>query len=239
LLKELLALLRAMDELPPKEDPDQPSRPRAVVLTGAGDKAFAAGADVEELAGMSAPQALGFSELGHELTRFMERCSLPIIAAVQGFALGGGCELALAADFIIAADNAVFGQPEVKLGLIPGFGGTQRLARRVGIARARQMIYTGKPLRAAEAKALGLVNEVVPRQELLSRVQTLAGIIAKNAPLAVSSAKRAINEGFDTNLGVATQLEANAFAALFGSEDTQTGIRCFLDKQDDPEFKGR
>lgn len=237
-LGELLAVLRELDGLPRHTGHADVDRPRAVVLTGAGDKAFAAGADVEEMATMSAEQALAYSELGLEVTGFMERCSLPIIAAVQGFALGGGSELALAADFIVAAENAVFGQPEVKLGLMPGFGGTQRLARRVGIARARQFIFTGQSIRAAEAKDLGLVNEVVPKQELAGRVRALARRIAKNAPLAVASAKRAINEGFDADLRVATQLEARSFAALFDSNDTRRGIECFLDKQDPPAFEG-
>ena len=231
LLSELLALLTDLNS-------DQAACPRALVITGAGERAFASGADLEQLVDMNTREALRFSELGTRTFESMERCSFPIIAAVRGFALGGGFELALAADFVIAADNAVFGLPEVKLGLIPGFGGTQRLAHRVGAARARQLVFTGDFVKALEAKALGIANEVVPKGEVLERAQAIARRIAKNGPLAVSSAKRVINSGVHPNLGSACDLESQAFARLFGSEDARHGIRQFLGKLGPPEFKG-
>ncbi len=232
LLGELLTLLRQLEA-------DVDTRPRALVIAGSGEKAFAAGADIAELASMNSREALALSELGMEAFDQMERCSFPCIAAVQGFALGGGCELALAADFIIAADNAVFGLPEVKLGLMPGFGGTQRLARRVGSARARQLVYTGGNLKAKEALELGLVNEVVPKAELLSRARTVAKRIARNAPLAVSSAKRCMQSGLETNLRAACDLESRSFAGLFDSRDARHGLEGFLQKRGEPDFEGR
>jgi len=232
LLSELYEVLRLLEQ-------DPQMRPRAVILTGAGEKAFAAGADIEEMATLTVSEAYAFSALGMALMDTMEHCSFPIVAAVRGFALGGGCELALAADFVIAAENAVFGQPEVKLGLVPGFGGTQRLARRLGVAKARQLIYTGETVKAAEAKALGLVAEVVPKAELLTRAQAVAGRIATNAPLAIATAKRTINEGFDLNLRAGSELESRAFAALFASEDAKQGLELFLSKRGAPSFTGR
>lgn len=229
LLTELLELWRELDH---------DGRTRAAILTG-GDKAFAAGADVADMASMSSQQALAFSQLGHSVTDQMERCSFPIIAAVQGFALGGGCELALAADFIIAAENAVFGQPEVKLGLIPGFGGTQRLAHRVGTAKARQLIYTGDSLKAAAALACGLVVEVVRKQELLDRALSIARRISQNAPLAVSAAKRALDASGHIDPRTGGDLESHAFASLFASEDTRRGIDHFVHKRGPAEFEGR
>jgi enoyl-CoA hydratase len=231
LLTELRALLADLDS-------DSAGCPRALVITGAGERAFASGADVEQMAGMSSREALAFSELGTRTFELMERCSFPIIAAVRGFALGGGFELALAADFVIAAENAVFGLPEAKLGLMPGFGGTQRLARRVGVARARQMVFTGDSIKALDAKALGIANEVVPKEEVVERALAIARRIAKNGPLAISSAKRAINSGVHPTLGSACDLESHAFAALFDSEDARHGVHQFLAKLGPPEFKG-
>jgi len=232
-------VLRELYEVFQSLDRDPEVRPRALVLTGAGEKAFAAGADIEEMVTMTVPQAYAFSALGMAVMDCMEHCSFPIVAAVRGFALGGGTELALAADFVIAADNAVFGQPEVKLGLLPGFGGTQRLARRVGVAKARQLIYSGEMVKAAEAKALGLVAEVVPKAELLARAQALANKIAQNAPLAIAAAKRAINEGIDLNLRAGSELESRAFAAMFASEDAKHGLEQFLAKRGAASFQGR
>ncbi len=233
---ELLAELR---DLLAELNGDLASRPRAAVITGAGERAFASGADVEQMAGMSSRDALALAELGTRTFESMERCSFPIIAAVRGFALGGGFELALAADFVIAAENAVFGLPETKLGLIPGFGGTQRLARRVGVARARQMVFTGDSVKALEAKALGIANEVVPKEEVVERAQAIARRIAKNGPLAVGSAKRVINTGVHPTLSSACALESQAFSALFDSEDGRHGLQQFLAKLGPPEFKGR
>jgi enoyl-CoA hydratase len=224
-LSELLQAFRALEAAPPDK------RVRAAILTGAGEKAFVAGADIAEMAGLSATQAYAFSSAGHQLGRLMEDVSFPIIAAVNGFALGGGCELSLCADYIFAAEHAKFGQPETNLGLLPGFGGTQRLSRRVGLGRARELIYSGEPIGAAEALRIGLVNRVFPAAELLLQAEQHARAIARQAPLAVASAKRALNHGFDADLSTACELEATAFGALFATEDAQSGLTAFLAKQ--------
>lgn len=210
---------------------------RAAVLTGAG-KAFVAGADIAEMAGLGTAAAKRFADAGQRLCATIETLPFPVIAAVNGFALGGGCEIALACDFLYAADNAKLGQPEVNLGVIPGFGGTQRLARRVGIGRARELVYTGDMVTAADALAMGLVNVVVPGAELLQRARDTAHKIAQKGPLAVAAAKRVMLRGEGADLVSACELEATAFAALFGSEDQKHGMRAFLDKQK-PSFAGR
>jgi enoyl-CoA hydratase len=211
---------------------------RVAILTGAGDKAFVAGADIAEMSEMSAAEAKAFSESGHRLGDLIENGAFPVIAAVNGYALGGGCELALACDFIYAADKARFGQPEVNLGLMPGFGGTQRLARRVGVGRAREIVYSGDPVNAERALAIGLVNEVVPLAELLDRVKAVAKKIAKKAPLAIRSSKRAMVRGVDADLAVGNELESALFAALFDSEDMREGTKAFVEKRD-AAFQGR
>jgi enoyl-CoA hydratase len=211
---------------------------RAAILTGAGDKAFVAGADIAEMSRLSPVEAKRFSDAGHALCDRIERARCPFIAAVNGFALGGGTELALACDFIYASDEAKFGQPEVTLGLMPGFGGTQRLARRVGLGRARELVYTGDVINAERALAIGLVNEVAPAGELIARVTEVAKKIASRAPLAVAASKRVMLRGYDADLVTASELEATAFAALFGSEDQREGTRAFLAKQK-AEFHGR
>jgi enoyl-CoA hydratase len=207
------------------------TRPRVAIITGAGEKAFAAGADVAELARQSAAEARALSENGHRTGRAIEEAPFPVIAAVNGFALGGGCELALACDFIYASDKARFGQPEVGLGLIPGFGGTQRLARRVGVARARELVYTGAPIDAERARAIGLVNEVVPPAELLGRVRSVAATIAGRPPLAVAAAKRLLLLGPETDLATANALESEAFGALFATHDAKEGTAAFVAKR--------
>lgn len=211
---------------------------RAVVLTGAGEKAFVAGADIAEMSGLSSAEAKAFAEAGHRLGFTLESAPYPVIAAVNGFALGGGCELALACDFIYASDRAKFGQPEVNLGLMPGFGGTQRLSRRVGLGLARELVFTGEPIDAERALAIGLVNAVVPGGELLDRARATAHKIAAKAPLAIAASKRALAKGYDVELGVACELEATAFGALFASEDMREGTRAFVEKRK-PEFRGR
>jgi enoyl-CoA hydratase len=211
--------------------------PRAVVVTGAG-KAFSAGVDIGEMSTMSTVEAKRRADRGHALGALIESLPCPVIAAVNGFALGGGCELALACDFIYAADSAKFGQPEVNLGVIPGFGGTQRLARRVGIGRARELVYTGEIIAADKALAIGLVNAVVPKDELLTRVRAVADQIASKGPIAVAQAKRAMLRGVDADLPVANELEAQAFAMLFGSDDQKEGMKAFVEKRK-PEFVGR
>jgi enoyl-CoA hydratase len=202
---------------------------RAAILTGAG-KAFVAGADIAEMAAMTTMEAKRFAYAGHALGALIEALPFPVIAAVNGFALGGGCEIALACDFIHAADVAKLGQPEVNLGVMPGFGGTQRLARRVGVARARELVYTGDVLTAEQALAAGLVNAVHPAAELLPRVRDVALRIASRAPLAVAAAKRVMLRGEGIDLVAANELEAQAFSALFGTEDQRAGMKAFLDK---------
>lgn len=213
-----------------------PEQTRAVILTGAG-KAFVAGADIAAMRTMSSKQAKAFSDQGHALGRQMELLPIPVIAAVNGFALGGGCELALCCDFIHASEKAKFGQPEVNLGLMPGFGGTQRLARRVGLGLARELVYTGGMIRADEALRIGLVNAVHAPDDLLTKVGEVATTIASRAPLAIAACKRVFERGYDADLVLANELEATAFATLFGSEDQREGTAAFLEKRE-PTFKG-
>lgn len=210
---------------------------RVVILTGAGDKAFVAGADIAEMREMDVIRAGEFSSQAATLSRDIETSRVPWIAAVNGYALGGGCELALACDFIYASDRARFGQPEVKLGVIPGFGGTQRLARRVGLGKARELVLTGEMIDAAEALRIGLCDQVVPGAELMDRVRKVAGAIARNGPLAVAEAKRVMHEGQSMPLDGALALETRAFAALFATRDQREGMAAFLDKRP-ADFKG-
>ncbi|MCA9598844.1 MAG: enoyl-CoA hydratase/isomerase family protein [Myxococcales bacterium] len=211
---------------------------RVAILTGAGQKAFVAGADIAEMSALSAVQAKAFADAGHKLGYAIENAPFPVIAAVNGFALGGGCELALACDFIYAADTARFGQPEVNLGLMPGFGGTQRLSRRVGPARARELVYTADMVKADAALAMGLVNAVVPAAELLEKVRAVAEKIASKAPIAVASSKRVMVRAADADLPLANELEATAFGALFDSEDMREGTRAFVEKRA-AKFQGK
>ena len=203
---------------------------RAVIITGAG-KAFVAGADIAAMSDLSAEQAAAFARRGQSVFAAIEALHCPVIAAVNGFALGGGCELALACDFIIASEKAKFGQPEVKLGVIPGFGGTQRLARRVGVALARELCYTGRQVRADEAVRIGLANRSVPPEKLLDVVQGIAAQIAEAGPLAVSAAKRVILEGEERLLSAANATEAEAFGSLFATADQKEGMAAFLEKR--------
>ncbi|MDB4941489.1 MAG: Enoyl-CoA hydratase [Labilithrix sp.] len=206
-------------------------RVACAIITGAGEKAFAAGADIAAMLQMSPEEARQMSELGHRVGSRMERAPFPFIAAVNGFALGGGCEVALACDFIYASDKAKFGQPEVNLGVIPGFGGTNRLARRVGIGRARELCYTGDVIDAAEALRIGLANVVVPHAELMDRVKATAQKIAAKGPLAIAQAKRVLYAGADVPVDVANALETQAFAVLFGSKDRTEGMGAFVEKR--------
>lgn len=211
---------------------------RALIVTGAGEKAFVAGADISELAQLDAQGASAFAELGHAVMAQLEALPFPAIAAVNGFALGGGCELALACDFIYASEKAKFGLPEVTLGLIPGFGGTQRLTRLLGRARAKEIVFTGEMVDAAKAKEIGLALEVVAPGELLPHCQKVAQKIATRGPIAVRQAKRAIELGADADLRTGNELERQAFAALFGSADQREGTKAFLEKRA-PAFTGR
>jgi enoyl-CoA hydratase len=214
---------------------------RAVIVTGAGDKAFVAGADIAEMVDMTPVQAAAFSEMGGALGASIESSSKPYIAAVNGFALGGGCELALACDFIYAADTARFGQPEVTLGVIPGFGGTQRLARRVGVAKAKELCMTGDMIDAAEALRIGLADAVVPAAELAAKARAIATKIAANGPLAVAECKRLVHLGQSTTLEHALALEQRSFGLLFGTDDQKEGMAAFLTKpkRRRPQFQGK
>jgi enoyl-CoA hydratase len=230
----LTELLDAKQHLEAREDV------RVVALTGAGDKAFVAGADIAEMAELTPRQAEALSTLGGALGHAIEHSRVPWIAQVNGFALGGGCELALACDFIYAADTAKFGQPEVKLGVIPGFGGTQRLARRVGIAKAKELCMTGDPVDAAEALRIGLVDALVPAAELATKVHALAARIAANGPLAVAEVKRLIHEGQSTTLEHALALEQRSFGLMFATSDQREGMAAFLAKpRRAASFKGQ
>lgn len=213
---------------------------RVVILTGAGTKAFVAGADIAEMHELTPPQAQAFSEIGGALGTAIESSDKPWIAAVNGLALGGGCELALACDFIHASDAAKFGQPEVKLGVIPGFGGTQRLPRRVGIAKAKELCLTGDMIDAGEALRIGLADAVWPAGELLAQVRALALRIVDNGPLAVAEAKRLIQLGQSTTLEHALALEQRSFGLLFASADQREGMGAFLAKpKRKPTFEGK
>lgn len=220
-------LSRAFHELVDASAPGE--EVRAAILTGAG-KAFVAGADIAEMAAMSPVEAKRFADAGHRLGAQIEEAPFPVIAAVNGFALGGGCELALACDFVYAAEGAKLGQPEVNLGITPGFGGTQRLQRRIGAARAREFIYTGEMITAEQALSMGLVNAVFPAAELLLRARDTALKIASRGPLAIAAAKRVMLRGEGIDLTAANELEAQAFAALFGSEDQKVGMKAFVEK---------
>ena len=213
---------------------------RVVILTGAGDKAFVAGADIAEMRELTPLQGQAFAEMGGALAQSIEGSEKPWIAAVNGFALGGGCELALACDFVYASDKAKFGQPEVKLGIIPGFGGTQRLARRVGIAKTKELCMTGDTIDAAEALRIGLADAVVPHGELLTKVKDLAGRIAANGPLAVAEVKRLVQLGQSTTLDHAIALEQQSFGLLFSTSDQREGMSAFLAKpRRAAQFKGQ
>lgn len=204
---------------------------RAVVLTGAGAKSFVAGADIVEMSGYGPQAARRFASLGHRVLGALEALPIPVIAAVNGFCLGGGCELALACDLIYASDTARFGQPEVNLGLMPGFGGTQRLARRVGAARAAELIYTARQVKADEALRIGLVLDVVPLADLLARVHEMAAGIAAKGPAAVRASKLAIARGLDAPLAVGNALEIETFANLFDTADAREGMQAFVEKR--------
>ncbi len=211
---------------------------RCLVITGAGERAFVAGADIAAMAKMSSIEARAFAQRGQAVMRSLEDLPIPVIAAVNGFALGGGCELALACDFIFAADSAKFGQPEINLGIIPGFGGTQRLARRVGPGLARQLIFSGATIDAAEALRIGLVNRVLPRAELLAEATRTATELATKAPIAIQQAKAAINAGADMALQDGCRYEAEAFGVTFGTTDRHEGLEAFVAKRK-PTFTGR
>ncbi len=203
---------------------------RCVVLTGAGDKSFVAGADIGAMAKMTKAEGTAFGKFGNDIFRMIETFPVPVIAAINGFALGGGNELAMSCDIRLCSDNAVFGQPEVGLGITPGFGGTQRLARLVSPGMAKQLIYGARNIKAEEAKRIGLVNEIYPAEELMAAAEKLASGIAKNAPIAVRQCKKAINEGLELGMDEALALEEKLFGECFETEDQRYGMAFFLDK---------
>lgn len=211
---------------------------RALVITGAGEKAFVAGADIKEISELNEDQAFAFAQRGQSIFHELNLLKIPVIAAVNGFALGGGLELALGCDFIFASENAKFGLPEVSLGLIPGFGGTVRLARAVGIRKARELTYTGDMINAQEALALGLVNKVVPQAELMNTVMKTISTILSRGPVAVATAKKSINQSYELDVEEAQRTEAKHFADLFVTEDVREGTKAFIEKRK-PVFKGQ
>jgi enoyl-CoA hydratase len=210
---------------------------RALVLTGAGEKAFVAGADITQFTAMTALDARRFAEAGQRLMAGLEALTVPTVAAVNGFALGGGCELAMACDLVYASEKARFGQPEVNLGIIPGFGGTQRLTRRVGLMRAKELVLTGEIVDAAKAKAIGLALEVLPPDRLLPHCLEVAKKIASRGPAATAAAKRVMEAGAGVDLATACALELEAFALLFSTADAKEGARAFVEKRA-PQWKG-
>ena len=210
---------------------------RALVLTGAGEKSFVAGADIGEMSTLSKAEGETFGKKGNDIFRMIETFPIPVIAAVNGFALGGGCEISMSCDIRICSDNAIFGQPEVGLGITPGFGGTQRLARIIGVGMAKQLIYTARNIKAEEAYRIGLVNAVYPQEELLDQAKKLASIIAANAPIAVRNCKKAINDGLDANMDDAIVIEEKLFGDCFETEDQQAAMANFLEKDKEKKLK--
>lgn len=211
---------------------------KVVILTGAGSKAFVAGADIAAMKEMNSQEALNYSSLGHECLSYLETMSKPVIAAVNGFALGGGTEVTLACDFIFASDNAKFGQPEINLGIIPGYGGTQRLPRTVGKNLARELIYTGDLIGAERAREIGLVNKVFSPEELIPETKKAAKKIAGKSTLAIKAAKTAINAGYDIDQSDGCEIEKKAFSQLFDCKDAKEGLTAFLEKRP-PKFIGQ
>src|SRR5712692_4605425 len=220
------------------EDARDDAAVRGVILTGAGDKAFIAGADISELAQVTAVEAEKSSTYGQEVLNLVENLGKPVIAAVNGFALGGGCETAMACTIRVASENAKFGQPEVTLGIIPGGGGTQRLPRLVGKGRALQLILSGGMISAQEAYRIGLVNEVVPAADLITRVEAILHQIFANAPIAVQYSLEAVHKGLETSQDEGLALEASLFGLCAGTEDKKEGTQAFLQKRA-PQFQGR
>jgi enoyl-CoA hydratase len=204
---------------------------RILILTGAGEKSFVAGADITELATFTVLQGKNFSKAGHAVIRKLQDLSIPVIAAVNGFCLGGGCEIALACDFIYASENARFGLPEINLGLIPGFGGTQRLPRLIGTNLAKELIFTGRMITAAEAAQIGLANKVFPAASLKEEVGNTAREIASKGKVALRAAKQALNRGVNADLDTGCHIEIDAFALTLASPDAKEGTAAFLEKR--------
>ena len=213
------------------------SKTRVLIITGDGEKSFVAGADISEMAHLDEPQGFEFGRLGAQVFRRIETLPIPVIAAVNGFALGGGCELAMSCDIRICSSNAKFGQPEVGLGIIPGFSGTYRLPKLIGQGYAKEMIYTGKVIRADEALRIGLVNAVYEQPELMDKAMEMARMMLKNAPIAIRLGKQSINEGYDLDADGAIALENKLFGKCFATRDQKEGMDAFLNKRK-AEFLG-
>ena len=207
------------------------AKTRVLIITGDGEKSFVAGADISEMAHLNEPQGQEFGRLGAQVFRRIELLPIPVIAAVNGFALGGGCELAMACDIRIASSKAKFGQPEVGLGIIPGFSGTYRLPKLIGQGYAKEMIYTGKVIRADEALRIGLVNAVYEPEELMGKAMEMAAMMLKNASIAIRLAKQSINEGYDLDADAAIALENKLFGQCFATKDQKEGMDAFLNKR--------
>ena len=232
--KALNALNSAvLDELNAALDAIDLNEVRALIITGAGEKSFVAGADIGEMSTLTKAEGEAFGKKGNDVFRKIETLPIPVIAAVNGFALGGGCEISLACDIRICSENAVFGQPEVSLGITPGFGGTQRLARTVGVGMAKQLIYTARNIKAPEALRIGLVNAVYPIEELMVAAKKMASMIASNAPIAVRNCKKAINDGLQTDIESGVAIEEKLFGDCFETEDQRYGMAFFLDRNKD------
>ncbi len=225
-LEELDATLDAVDQ----------ETVRVLILTGAGDKSFVAGADIGEMSTLTKAEGEAFGKKGNDVFRKLETFPIPVIAAVNGFALGGGCEISMSCDIRICSDNAVFGQPEVGLGITPGFGGTQRLARLVSPGMAKQLIYTARNIKADEAYRIGLVNAVYTQEELMPAAKKMAAGIAKNAPIAVRNCKKAINDGLQVDMDQAVVIEEKLFGDCFETHDQKEGMSAFLEKRKEKNF---
>lgn len=230
---------KVLDELGETFDKIDLETTRVIILTGAGEKSFVAGADISEMSTATVTEGEKFGKKGNDIFRKIETFPLPVIAAINGFALGGGCELAMSCDIRICSENAVFGQPEVGLGITPGFGGTQRLPRIIGLGKAKELIYTATNIKAAEALDIGLVNYVYPLETLMEEAMKLAGKIAKNAPIAVRASKKAINTGIDVDMDRAIILEEKLFATCFETEDQVEAMKAFLEKRKVSGFKNK
>ena len=230
--KALNALNSAvLDELDKTLDAVDQEAIHCLILTGAGEKSFVAGADIGEMSTLTKAEGEAFGKKGNDVFRKLETFPIPVIAAVNGFALGGGCEISMSCDIRICSENAVFGQPEVGLGITPGFGGTQRLARIVGTGKAKEMIYGARNIKAEEAYRIGLVNNVYPAEELMPAAKKLASTIARNAPIAVRNCKRAINEGIQVDMDQAIVIEEKLFGSCFETCDQKEGMNAFLEKR--------
>ena len=238
--KALNALNSAvLDELDKTLDSVDLDQVRCLILTGAGQKSFVAGADIAEMSTLTKAEGEAFGKKGNDVFRKLETFPIPVIAAVNGFALGGGCEISMSCDIRICSDNAMFGQPEVGLGITPGFGGTQRLARLIGVGKAKEMVYGARNIKADEAYRLGLVNAVYTQEELMPAAKKLAAGIAKNAPIAVRNSKKAMNEGLQVDMDQAIVIEEKVFGDCFETEDQKEGMTAFLEKRKVDNFKNK